>query len=72
MTATTVTVNGSPATQVTLTLGSLAGKRRPSGCGPSRSASAMQWTPSASATDLSGRACSVAPAAETGASDREF
>lgn len=72
MTATTVTVNGAPVTQVTLTLGSPAGNTASKWLRTVSLVSALRWTPSASATDLSGRACSVAPATETGASDREF
>jgi hypothetical protein len=32
----------------------------------------MVWSPSATVTDLFGRACSIAPTTETGAQDREF
>ncbi|QIK67257.1 signal peptidase I [Nocardioides sp. HDW12B] len=72
MTATSVTVNGVPVTQVTLTLGSLAGNTVTKWLRTVTLTSAMQWTPSATATDLSGRPASVAPATETGALDREF
>lgn len=70
MTATTVTVNGVAATQITVVLGSVS-----SGSSSLRTVSAastMQWTPSTSATDLTGRSCAVSTATETGASDREF
>ena len=70
LTATTVTVNGSPATQVTITLGAISGPTNV--LRTVTLASTMQWTPTATVTDLTGRACSVAPAAETGAADREF
>lgn len=69
MTAETVMVNGSPVTAVTVTVGALM-----SG-GALRTVSAattMTWTPSASATSLSGASCSSAPVRETGAADREF
>ncbi len=70
MTATTVTVNGAPATQITLTVGSVV-----SGSASLRTvtlASTMQWTPSTSVTDLAGLACTSAVASETGPADREF
>lgn len=69
MVASTVNVNGNSATQVTITLGSLA-----SG-GGLRTVSAgagMVWTPSSSATDPLGLPCSAAPTSELGALDREF
>ncbi len=70
MTASTISVNGSPVTQITLTMGSVV-----SGGSSLRTvslASTMQWTPSTSATDLAGLACTSAVASETGAADREF
>lgn len=69
MVATTATVNGSPVTVVTVTVGSLisGGALR-----TVTTASTMIWSPSGSATDLSGAACSTAPVSETGAADREF
>jgi hypothetical protein len=69
MTATTVTVNGVPATQVTLTLGSLASG---GGLRTVSTATAVVWSPSGAVLDLFGRACSTAPATESGALDREF
>jgi hypothetical protein len=68
LTAATTTVNGVPATVVTVTLGAVT-----SGTGlRSGNPGTMVWTPSALATDLSGRACSAAPATEAGALDRDF
>ena len=69
MTAATVTVNGAPVTVVTVTVGSLisGGALR-----TATTANTMSWSPSGSATDLSGAACSTAPVSETGALDREF
>lgn len=69
MVASTTTVNGAPATVVTITLGSLA-----SG-GSLRSVSAtstMIWTPSAAVTDTVGQVCSTVPISELGPLDREF
>jgi hypothetical protein len=69
MVASTTTVNGSTATVITITVGSLASGgnlRTPGGT------STMVWTPSASATDLDGRACSTAPVSELGSPDKEF
>lgn len=68
MVASTTTVNGTTATVVTVTLGTLA-----SGTGlRTASAATMVWTPSATVTDLNGRACSTTPATESGALDRDF
>jgi hypothetical protein len=71
MTATTVTVNGLPVTVVQVVVGSLVqgGALRTASAA---SGAAMVWTPSASATDLSGGASSVAPVTESGALDVEF
>lgn len=69
MTQTTVTVNGQPATQVTLTLGTIA-----SG-GSLRSVSAkvtMIWTPSALALDTTAKPTSTAPTSELGTLDRDW
>lgn len=62
-------VEGAPASVVTVTVGSLVsgGALRTSSL-----TAQMVWTPSASATDLSGNACSTAPVAESGALDRDF
>ncbi len=69
MVASTTTVNGQPATVVTVTLGSLASG---TGLRTSGATAAMAWTPSATVTDLNGRACSTAPATETGNLDKDF
>jgi len=54
-------------TTITITLGT------PSGAmGTETVAGAMIWTPSASALDAAGNACSVTPATESGALDLEF
>ena len=70
MTASTVTVNGTTATQVTLTLGTVV-----SGSNSLRTvtvSATMQWTPSATATDLTGRPCSTALVTESGTVDRDY
>ncbi|MDQ0614816.1 hypothetical protein QF046_002457 [Microbacterium sp. W4I4] len=69
MVATTTTVNGAPVTVVTVTVGTLisGGALR-----TATTTNTMVWSPSGSATDLSGTACSTAPVSETGALDREF
>lgn len=68
MVASTTTVNGSPATVITITMGTLA-----SGSTPRTAAAAsMIWTPAATVTDLNGRACSTAPATELGTLDKDF
>ncbi|MFS3127836.1 Ig-like domain-containing protein [Nocardioides sp. Bht2] len=67
---TSVGANGLVRSTITLRLDSVA-----SGSNRLRTvstAAAMIWTPSASVTDLQGRACSTAAVTETGASDREF
>ncbi|HET7736857.1 MAG TPA: Ig-like domain-containing protein [Nocardioidaceae bacterium] len=69
MTAVTTTVNGVSATQVTIVLGALASGGNLKG---GTIAGAMVWTPSALATDLTGRASSTAPVTERGTTDREF
>jgi hypothetical protein len=69
MVATTATVNGAPVTVVTITVGSLANSatlRTVTATGT------MIWSPSGSATDLSGTPCSTTPVSESGALDREF
>jgi chitinase len=65
--ASTTTVNGTTTTVVTLTLGtpSMSGNTTPA-------AGAMVWTPSSAAKNLSGQACSVTPATESGAADKDF
>ncbi len=69
MTATTASVAGVNRTVVTIQLGTLASG---SGLKTVSSTGTMKWTPSASATDLSGNACSTTPATETGTVDRDF
>ena len=69
MTATTVTVGTSTRTVVTVRLGAVTSG---SGLRTVSSTPTMLWTPSSTATDLSGQKCSTAPAAETGTADRDF
>lgn len=67
---TVVAANGIVRSTVTLRLDSIA-----SGSTRLRTVTtgaAMIWTPSASVTDLQGKACSTAAVTETGATDREF
>jgi hypothetical protein len=52
---------------ITITLGTASGATTTAGA-----TAAMIWTPSASATDRAGNACSVATATESGALDKEF
>lgn len=69
MTAGTTTVAGLTVSTVTLVLGT------PSGTSALRTVSTaptLVWTPSASATDLTGRPCSAAPATERGTADKDF
>lgn len=69
MVATTATVNGAAVTVVTITVAT------PTDDGALRTVTAtgtMVWSPSGSATDLSGASCSTAPVFETGVLDREF
>ncbi len=69
LSSSTQVVGGANASVLTITLGSLAS----GGALRTVSGSAqMVWTPSATATDLAGNACSVAPVYETGALDRDF
>lgn len=70
MTLTTVTVNGVPASAVTLTLGNTAGSA--GGLRTVTLASTTVWTPSAAVRDLAGAVLSGAPVTELGALDREF
>ncbi|KRB78332.1 signal peptidase I [Nocardioides sp. Root190] len=69
MTATTVTVDGVERTVVTLVLGTVASG---SGQRTASAATAITWTPSASATSPTGTACSTSPVTESGNADREF
>ncbi len=76
VTSTTVVfgASGTPSTMVrsgstiTITLGTLtSGSVKTNG-----TAKAMTWTPSASATDAAGNACSTTPATESGTNDVDF
>ena len=69
MTATTVTVNGVPQTQVTVSLGTPASGK---GLRTVSKPAAMTWAPSAAVLDTSGNACATTPVTESGALDREF
>ena len=69
MTASTVTVDGTQRTVVTVTVGALASG---SGQRTVTTPSTMIWTPSTAAATAGGTACSAIPATESGASDREF
>lgn len=69
MVATTTAVAGVTSTVVTITLGTVASG---SGLRANGTSVAMVWTPSATATDLSGRAASVAPTTELGTVDKDF
>ncbi len=69
MTAGAATVNGVPATTLTLKIGTLA---TGDGLRTVGNPMSMVWTPSTSALDLFGNACSAAPTTELGALDREF
>ncbi|MCW2812927.1 MAG: fibronectin type domain protein [Nocardioides sp.] len=69
MTATTVTVNGVSATQVTIVLGV---QTSGSGLPTASVAAAMVWSPTTTALDVNGRAVSATPATETGTADRDF
>jgi hypothetical protein len=64
----TQTVAGATVSVFTATIGSLVS----GGALKTAVAAQMVWTPSASATDLSGNVCSAAPVTETGALDRDF
>lgn len=68
ITASMVSVDGVPGTQVRLTLGSVVSGTTRRATSPS----AMVWTPSGLARDLSGGAASTTPVTETGPSDRNF
>jgi len=64
----TQTAGASSVSVFTATIGSLAS----GGALKTALAAQMVWTPSASATDLSGNVCSAAPVLESGALDRDF
>jgi hypothetical protein len=63
-TTSTMIMSGST---ITITLGTASGATT-----TAASTGAMIWTPSATATDRAGNACSTSPATETGAADRDF
>ncbi|HEX4976614.1 MAG TPA: Ig-like domain-containing protein [Nocardioides sp.] len=69
MTASTVTVNGTAATRVTLVAGALSSG---GGLRTVSNPTAIVWTPSAAAQDLYSRPASTAPVTELGTLDREF
>lgn len=69
LTGSTTTVNGSPATLITVSVGALTSG---SGVRTANTASTMVWTPSTAAADLAGRPTSSTPVTETGSADREF
>lgn len=71
MTHGTTTVNGQPASVITLTVGTQAtGKSQE--LRTSTVAATMVWTPSSSARDTTGAAASTAPVSELGALDRDL
>ncbi|PVG81562.1 signal peptidase I [Nocardioides gansuensis] len=70
MTASTVVVDGVTVTVVAVTIGAPTGSNAQ--LRSSTVTGAMRWTPSASATTPTGSACSVAPATETGARDKDL
>jgi len=69
VTASTVTVGTATRTVVTIRLGAVSSG---TGLRTVTTAATMVWSPSASATDLTGQKCSTAPATETGTADRDF
>lgn len=70
MTATTVTVNGQPATQISITLTAISANG--GGLKTVTTGRTMVWTPSATAQDLNNIACSVVPVSELGTLDTDF
>ena len=69
MSAATVTVNGLPATRITVVAGAVASGN---GLRTVNNPTAMVWSPSAAAVDLYGRPASTTPVTELGVLDREF
>lgn len=69
MTASTVTVNGTVRTVVTVTLGAPANG---SGLRNVTTAGSLIWTPNGAVTDLLGNPTSTAPVTESGTLDRDF
>ena len=53
---------------ITVTLGTLSS----GSVGTAGSTGAMSWSPSATATDLAGNACSTSAVTESGTADKEF
>jgi hypothetical protein len=68
LTASVTTVGGTASTQLTLTVGALTS----GSVHTATAAGTMVWTPSASASDLGGRAVPATPVTETGTADRDF
>ncbi|TWG91133.1 hypothetical protein L615_008300000110 [Nocardioides sp. J9] len=69
MTATTVTVDGTERTVVTIVLGAVSSG---SGLRTVTTTPSMVWSPSGAATSVAGGACSTTPVTETGGADRDF
>ncbi|WP_310964344.1 Ig-like domain-containing protein [Nocardioides terrisoli] len=69
MSAATQTVAGVQVTVVTVTLGTVTGGGT---LGTSSAAAAMTWVPSAAVKSPNGFACSISPATEYGASDKDL
>jgi hypothetical protein len=67
MVASTTTVNGLPATIITITLGTPSGS-----LSTVSTAGTMRWTPSAAAKSSGGTAVSTTPVSESGTADRDF
>ena len=69
MSAATVTVNGLPATRITVVAGAVASGN---GLRTVNNPTAIVWSPAAAAVDLYGRPASTTPVTELGVLDREF
>ena len=69
MSLSTVTVNGFPASRVTITVGAQVSG---SGLKTVTTPAAMTWTPLAAVLNAAGQAVSTAPVTELGVADREF
>jgi hypothetical protein len=69
MVASTTTVNGTTATVVTITVGTMTSG---GGLRSTTSSQSSVWTPSVAALDTGGRPCSAAPATELGTLDKDF
>jgi hypothetical protein len=70
MTATTATINGTPATVITVTIGTVSSGA--TGLRTVNTASTVVWNPTAAVTSLAGTPSSTAPVNEQGPLDREF